>query len=161
MFAMFHLRKESRPRSHRPSCIPTDGERFNERLFVDLCDVVDVRLVAVDQHTDYTVIAPCPSHEQLPRRFSNTGFGGQDPLTYWCATESEAWELSVRNTGANNSCMGRVEQRIATVKEVAGKTILQHQVLGRSVMSVVSCEVAPRAEPKSREVGHPPSYTSF
>ena len=59
----------SRPRSHRPSRIPTDGERLNERLFVDMCDVVDVRgnrywwLVAVDQHTDYTVIAPCPSHE--------------------------------------------------------------------------------------------------
>ena len=31
------------PRSHRPSRIPTDGERFNERLFVDLCDVVDER----------------------------------------------------------------------------------------------------------------------
>ena len=50
----------SRPRSHRRSRIPTD-ERFNERLFVDLCDPVDVRgnrhwwLVAVDQHTDYTV----------------------------------------------------------------------------------------------------------
>ena len=32
----------SRPRSNRPSRIPTD-ERFNERLFVDLCDPVDVR----------------------------------------------------------------------------------------------------------------------
>ena len=36
---------------------------------MDLCDVVDVLgnkywwLVAVDQHTDCTVIAPCPSHE--------------------------------------------------------------------------------------------------
>ena len=37
---------------------------------------------------------------------------------------------------------GRVEQRIATVKEVAGKTILQHQAPGRSAMSVVSYEVA-------------------
>ena len=35
--------RTSRPRSHRPSRIPTDGERFNERLFVDLCDLVDVR----------------------------------------------------------------------------------------------------------------------
>ena len=57
------------PRSHRPSRIPTDGARFDERLFVVLCDVVDVRgnrcwwLVAVDQHTDFSVIAPCPSHE--------------------------------------------------------------------------------------------------
>ena len=48
----------SRPHSHRPSPIPADGERFNERPFVDLCDVVDVQenrywwLVAVGQHTD-------------------------------------------------------------------------------------------------------------
>ena len=59
----------SRPRSHRPSRLPTDGERCNETPFVDLCDVVDVRgkrywwLVAVDQRTDCTAIAPCPSHE--------------------------------------------------------------------------------------------------
>ena len=58
---------ESLPQSQTTS--HPDGERFNERLFVDLCDVVDVRgnrycwLVAVDQHTDYMVIAPCPSHE--------------------------------------------------------------------------------------------------
>ena len=42
--------------SHRPSRIPTGGERFNEELFVDVCDLVDVRgnrygwLVTVDQH---------------------------------------------------------------------------------------------------------------
>ena len=69
MYAMFHLRKMSRTRSHRPSRIPTDGERFNERPFVDLCYLVDVRgnrygwLVAVDQHTDFSVIAPFRSHE--------------------------------------------------------------------------------------------------
>ena len=34
------------------------------------------------------------------------------------------------------------KQRIATIKEVAGKTILQHQVAGRSAMSVVRYEVA-------------------
>ena len=62
--------KMSRPCSHRPSRIPTDGERFNERPLVNLSDVVDVRgnrywwLVAVDQHTDCAVIAPCPSHEE-------------------------------------------------------------------------------------------------
>ena len=44
--------KLSRPRSHRPSRILADGERFDERLFVDLCDVVYWWLVAVDQHTD-------------------------------------------------------------------------------------------------------------
>ena len=37
---------------------------------------------------------------------------------------------------------GRVEQRIATIKEVAGTTILQHQVVERSALSVVSYEVA-------------------
>ena len=91
----------SRPRSHRPSRIPTDGERFNERLFVDLSDVVDLRghrywwLVAVDQHADYTVIAPCPSYEcqAVAKKISNLGIGGLDPLMSWCATESEAWEL--------------------------------------------------------------------
>ena len=84
----------SRTHSHRPSRIPTDGERSNGKLFVDLCDMVDVRahrswwLVAVDQHTDYTVIAPCSSHESqaLRRRFSNIGFGGPDSRMHWCAT---------------------------------------------------------------------------
>ena len=33
----------SRTSSHRPSRIPTDGKRFNEELFVDVCDLVDVR----------------------------------------------------------------------------------------------------------------------
>ena len=72
-------------------------------------------LVAVDQHTDYTVIAPClqpRESKQLPRRFSNIGFGGPDLFMSWCATEGEAWELlrycpqktlSVRNSGANNN----------------------------------------------------------
>ena len=55
----------SRSRSRRPSRLPTDGERFNEELFVDVCDLIDVRgnrdrwLVAVDQHTDNTAFAPC------------------------------------------------------------------------------------------------------
>ena len=39
----FTCERMSGPRSHRPSRIPTNGERCNERLFVDLCDVVDVR----------------------------------------------------------------------------------------------------------------------
>ena len=69
MYAMFHLRMDEKTSQPQASCISTDGERFNERLFVDLCDVVDVRgnrywwLVAVDQHADCTVIAPCPSHK--------------------------------------------------------------------------------------------------
>ena len=64
----------SRTRGHRPSRIPADGERFNDKLFVDLRDKVDVRgkrngrLVAVDHHTDHTVIAPCPSRELSSRQ---------------------------------------------------------------------------------------------
>ena len=89
----------SRPHSHRASRIPADGERFNERPFVDLCDVVDVRenrywwLVAVGQHTDYTAIAPCPSHEsqsvakKIFKQLDSVGrTRGRD------ATESEASE---------------------------------------------------------------------
>ena len=43
----------SRPRCRRPSCVPTDGERFNEELFVLLGRRAweQIRgLVAVDQH---------------------------------------------------------------------------------------------------------------
>ena len=82
----------------RPSRIPTDGERFNERRFVDLCDVVDVRgnrywwLVAVDQHTDYTVIASCTSHESqaVAKNIFKHWTWWAGPPTYWCATESGA-----------------------------------------------------------------------
>ena len=57
----------SRPCRHRPSRIQADGEHFNEKPPVDLCDWVDVNgnrygwLVAVDRHSDCTVVAPCPS----------------------------------------------------------------------------------------------------
>ena len=125
-------------RSHRPSRIPTNGERFNERLFVDLCDLVDVRgnrhwwLVAVPSHESQAVAKKI--FKQWIRR--------ADLLTYWCATESEAWELlrcslkklSVSGTQVQTTAAfslwekGGVEQRIATIKEVAGKTIVQHQV---------------------------------
>ena len=48
----------------------------------------------------------------------------------------------MQTTAAYSPCQkGRVEQRIATIKEVAGKTILQHPVAGRSTMSNVSYEV--------------------
>ena len=64
--------ERSTPR-HRPSCIPTDGERFNEGQFLDSCDVVAARESRGDQHADFSVIAPCPSHEikQFPRRFTH------------------------------------------------------------------------------------------
>ena len=60
-------KRMSRPRSHGAISDP-DTERFDEKLFVDLYELDDVRgnrywLVAVDQHTDCTVIARCPSHE--------------------------------------------------------------------------------------------------
>ena len=115
----------SRLHSHRPSRIPTDGERSNGSLFVDLCDMVDVRahrywwLVAVDQNTDYTVIAPCSSHEsqavakkilkhwirwaRLPDVLVCDGLRASQMFT--------EKTLSVRNTGANNSCIFSVAAR--------------------------------------------------
>ena len=55
----------------RPQTIshPDRRSTLYDRLFVASCDLVDVRgnrywwPVAVDQHTDHTVIALCPSHE--------------------------------------------------------------------------------------------------
>ena len=110
----------SRPRSHRPSRIPTDGECFNERLFVDLCDVVDVRgirywwLVAVDQHNNFSVIAPCPSHEsQIVAKniFKHwTRWPGHPDVLLCdgerCLGASEFFfrkTLGVRDSGANHS----------------------------------------------------------
>ena len=152
MFAMFTCEKMSRPRSHRPSRIPTDGERFNERLFVDLCDLVDVRgnrywwFVAVDQHTEWTVIAPCrqPRESSLCQEdFQTLDSMGWTPDVLVCdgerglgASEIFTEKLSVSGTQVQTTAAyspwqkGRVEQRIATIKEVAGKTMLQHQVTG-------------------------------
>ena len=61
-----------------------------------------------------------------------------------CLTE----KLSVSGTQVQTAAAyspwqkGRAEKRIATIKEVPGKTTLQHQVAGRSAMSIVSYEVA-------------------
>ena len=147
--------------SHRPSRIPTDGELFDERPFVDMCDVRETDTGSSWQLISTPTIlllrhVPATRAKPLPNTCSNTGLGGQDPLTYWGATESGACEprrfsqkkLSVSGTRVQTTAAqspwqkGRVEQRIATIKEVAGKTILQHQVASRSAMSVVSCEVA-------------------
>ena len=79
----------SRPSSHRPSRIPTDGERFNEELFVDVCDLVDVRgnryawLVVIDQHTDNTVFTGGS------RQLISTGFGGHTFRVPWRVRRSE------------------------------------------------------------------------
>ena len=61
----------SRTRSHRSSRVPTDGERFSERLFVDLVETDPYRwLVAADQHTDYTVIAPQAVAKQIYKHWT-------------------------------------------------------------------------------------------
>ena len=52
---------------------------------------------------------------------------------------------------------GRDEQRIATIKEVAGKTNLQHQVAERSAMSVVSYEVAHTPNQRAGRLGTLPT----
>ena len=104
----------SRSCSHIPSGFPADGERFNEKLFVDLCDVVDVHgnrywwLVAVDQHTDKSVIAPCPSHES--RAVAKHIFKHWTRLTglpdvLVCATGSGASEPR-RFSQKNSGCQG-------------------------------------------------------
>ena len=78
-----------------------------------------------------------------------------------------ASETFMRNAGANNRAAqspwqkGRVEQRIATVKGSGGQDDLATPsgVEERHV----SCQLrgGPFAAPKSREVGHHPSHTSF
>ena len=83
------VERMSRPSSHRPSRIPTDGERFNEELFVDVCDLVDVRgnryawLVVIDQHTDNTVFTGGS------RQLISTGFGGHTFRVPWRVRRSE------------------------------------------------------------------------
>ena len=147
----------SRPRSHGPSRIPTDGERFNERLFVNFCGVMDVRgnrywwLVAVNQHTDYTVIAPCPSHESqsvAKKIFRHWIRWAGPPDVLVCdgerclgASDMFTEKLTVSGTQVQTKAAyslwqkGRVEKRFATIKEVTGKTILQHQVAGRRFLT--------------------------
>ena len=59
----------------------------------------------------------------------------------------------VQTTAAHSPWQkGRVEQRIAAIKEVAGKTILQ-QVAERSTMSVVSYEVAHALDQRAGRLG--------
>ena len=56
---------------------------------------------------------------------------------------------------------GRVEKRIATIKEVAGKTTLQHQVAGRSAMSILSYEVAHAPNQRAGRLGTYPATRAF
>ena len=102
----------------------------------------------------------------MPRRFSNNGFGGQDPLTYWCATESEAWEL-LRCSRKNSQCQGRrCKQQLHILRgrrvELSRGSQPSRKWRARRFCNTkrhVSCQPrgCPRAESKSREVGHTPT----
>ena len=151
--------------SHRPSRIPTDG--FHERQVVDVCDVVGVRgntywwLVAVDQHTDKTVIAPCLSHESqavakhMYKHWTRWA-GPPDVLVY----ESGAWEpRRFGDSGANHS-------RIFSVAEGSSRAQDRQDDFatpggGEECHGCRQQRSCQRTEPKSREVGHSPSDTSF
>ena len=54
-----------------------------------------------------------------------------------------------------------MEQRIATLKEVAGESILQHQVAGRSAMSIDSFEVAHALNQRAGRLGMVPATRVF
>ena len=138
---------------------------------MDLCDVVDVCgsrywwLVAVDQHTDCTMIAPCSSHES--EVVAKKNFQTQDSVgrtSERIGVRRRARPGSLRDFHGKTLCQelrckpqlhilrGRgieLSKRIATIKEVAGKTILQHQGIGGEER-YVNCELRglPRAEPK-------------
>ena len=94
------------------------------------------------------MIAPCPSHESQAvakkilkywiRRAGPPDFLVCDGERGLGALEIFTEKLSVSGTQVQTTAAdspwqkGRVEQWIATIKEVAGKTILQHQVSGRT-----------------------------
>ena len=70
--------------------------------------------------------------------------------------------IQVQTTAAYSPWQkGRVKQRIATILEVAGKAILQHQVTGRSAMSVVSYEVAHALIQRAGRLGILPATRVF
>ena len=79
------------------------------------------------------------------------------------ASEIYTEKLSVSGTQVQTTAVfspwqkGRVEQRVAAIKEVAGKTIFS-QVTGGSAMSVVSYEVA---HALNQKVGVPPATRVF
>ena len=67
----------------------------------------------------------------------------------------------VQTAAACSPWQGRVEKRIATIKEVPGKTTLQHQVAGRSAMSIVSYKVARALNQGAGMLGIPPATRVF
>ena len=133
--------------------------------------------VAVDQHTDYTVIAPCPSHESqavAKKIFKHwiRWAGPPDVLVFdevrgLGASAMFTEKLSVSGTQVQTTVAyspwqkGRVEQRIETIKEVAGKTIVQHQMTGRSATSIVSYEVTHALNQRAEKLGILPATRVF
>ena len=142
-------------------------------------DVVDVRgnrhwwFVAVDQHTDFSVIAPCPSHESQAV--------AKNIFKHWtrCAGPSDMIgvrrragpgslrdlyrkTLGVRDSGANHSSFFSVAEGSSRAKgrrhQGSGGQDDFSQVTGGSAMSVVSYEVA---HALNQKVGRSPSDTSF
>ena len=101
----------------------------------------------------------------MPRKFSNNGFGGHDTLTYCCATESEAWELL--RCSKNSQCQGlRCKQQLLFLHgrraELSRGSRPSRKWRARRFCNTkrhVSCQLrgCPRAESKSREVGHTPT----
>ena len=88
--------------------------------------------------TRWVCRVPAARVKQLPRRCSNIGYVGQDPMTDWFAMESEDWEL------LELRC--KLQQHIPFGR--------RHQVAG------VHCHRrgCPRAESKNRELGIPQQH---
>ena len=126
-------------------------------------------LTCVETYTggSCTVIAPCPSYESqaVAKKIFKHGFGGQDPVTYWCAKESEAWEL-LRCSRKNSQCQGlRCKQQLLVLRgrgvELSRGSQPSREWRARRFCNTkrhVSCQLrgCPRAESKRREVGHTP-----
>ena len=138
------------------SC-PEEGECFKERLFVDLCDVADVHgnrdwwHVAVDQHTDYTVIAPCPSHESqavVKKIFKHwTRWSGPPDALVWEPQRFSRKNSRFRDSGANHHQGSGGQDDFATPGGGCECHVCRQ---------LRSC---PRTEPKGREAGLSPSDT--
>ena len=164
--------KMSRPRSHRPSRTPTDGERFNERLFVDVCDVVDVRgnrywwLVAVGQNTDYTDCPPCqPRGKKKNQTLDSVGRTPRHIGVRRGAGHRSIGDFFLQKHFRCQGLRCKAQQLILRVRNVEtskgsppSRKWRATRFLQRRAMSVVSGEVA-RAESKSREVWAYPSHT--
>ena len=144
--------------------------------------VVDVRgirhwwFVAVDQHTDFSVIAPCPSHESqaVAKKYFQT-------LDSVCRTlrhdgvrrragpgslrDFYRKTLGVRDSGANHSSFFSVAEGSSRAKgrrhQGSGGQDDFSQVTGGSAMSVVSYEVAHALNQRAGRLGVLPATRVF